>query len=162
MTAHDVTPAAYDCTTDEDKDDSIISKALSILQHRLNKGPLLSNPQDVGNYLTLTAPSAAREEFRAVWLDAQHRLIKIETLAVGTINQAAVYPREVVRAALDAQAVSAIVTHNHPSGSLEASNGDRQLTERLKQALALIDVRLLDHIITAGGQYVSLAQLGEI
>lgn len=152
------TPPVYHSSAD----DRIIEQAKQILENRLAKGPALSSPVIVKDYLAVTAPAGDREVFRAIWLDSQHNVIKVETLAEGTINQASVYPREVVKAALAAEAAACIVTHNHPSGSLEASAADKRLTDALKQALGTVDIRLLDHIITAGGKAVSLAERGEL
>ncbi len=101
-----------------------------------------------------------REVFAAVFLDSRHRLIEYVELFHGTIDGAEVYPREVVRHAIRCNAAAAIVAHNHPSGSLEPSAADRAVTTRLKQALALIDVRLLDHVIVGGLQTVALAERG--
>lgn len=152
------TPPVYHSSAD----DRIIEQAKQILENRLAKGPVMSSPQTVKDYLTVTAPREARELFRVLWLDNQHRLIKAETLAEGTINEASVYPREVVKSALAAEAAACIVTHNHPSGSLEASPADKRLTDVLTQALRAVDIRLLDHVITAGGKAVSMAELGEL
>lgn len=143
-------------------DDRIIEQAKQILENRLAKGPIMSDPRTVKDYLTVTAPGQARELFRVLWLDNQHRLIKVETLAEGTINGASVYPREVVKAALAADAAACIVTHNHPSGALEASTNDKRLTDALTQALGTVDIRVLDHIITAGGKAASMAERGEM
>lgn len=98
----------------------------------------------------------------ALYLDNQLRLIASEELSRGTLAQAAVYPREVVRAALKHHAASVILAHNHPSGVAEPSAADRQLTRHLTQALALVDIRLTDHIIVAGNQAVSMASLGQL
>lgn len=153
-----VTPPVYHSSAD----DQIIEQAKQILEKRLAQGPALSSPQTVKDYLTVTTPAGDREVFRAIWLDSQHNVISVETLARGTINQASIYPREVVKSALAAEAAACIVTHNHPSGSLEASAADKRLTDVLKQALETVDIRLLDHIITAGGKAVSLAERGEL
>lgn len=143
-------------------DDQIIEQAKQILASRLAQGPAMSRPQTVKDYLTVTAPALAREEVRVLWLNSQHQLIKVETLAVGTINGATVYPREVVQAALAAEAAACIITHNHPSGNLDASTADKQLTDMLTQALGTVEIRLLDHIITAGGKAASMAERGEM
>jgi DNA repair protein RadC len=98
--------------------------------------------------------------FAVLFLDNQHRLIEYVELFRGTIDAAAVYPREVVKETLSRNAAAVIFAHNHPSGSVEASQADRMLTDRLKQALALVDVRVLDHIIVAGNATVSFAERG--
>jgi len=95
-----------------------------------------------------------------LWLDSQHGLIAVETLATGTINEARVFPREVVKAALRQNANTAVLVHNHPSGHAEPSAADRALTERLKQALGLIDVRILDHLVVSATECVSFAERG--
>ena len=100
--------------------------------------------------------------FACLWLDNRHRLIQFEELFFGTINGASVYSREVVRAALRHNAAATILCHNHPSGISEPSNADRQITQRLKQALELIDVVVLDHIIVGDDSCTSLAQKGMI
>lgn len=148
---------SYQARADEDE---IIARAIEILKNRLRPGAQMSSPGAVKDYLALTETGDAVEQFRVLWLDSQHRVIALETLATGTINQAAVYPREVVRSALRHNASACIITHNHPSGNPEPSNSDCALTRRLKQALDLIDVNLLDHVITASGHTISLAERG--
>jgi len=101
-----------------------------------------------------------REEFHACWLDAQNRLLAIEMLFIGTIHQTSVYPREVVKSALRHNAAAVIVAHNHPSGVAEPSAADLTLTKALRDALALVDVKLLDHIIVAGAHTMSFAEKG--
>lgn len=150
---------SYQVRADEDE---IIARAIEILKNRLRPGAQMSSPSVVKDYLALTETGDAVEQFRVLWLDSQHQVIALETLATGTINQAAVYPREVVRSALRHNASACIITHNHPSGSPEPSNSDRALTRHLKQALDLIDVRLLDHIVTASGHTMSFAEAGLI
>ncbi len=103
-----------------------------------------------------------REVFAALFLDAKHRLIQYVELFQGTIDSTAVYPREVVKEALRLNAAAAIVAHNHPSGNREPSEADKSITRRIKEALALVDVRALDHIIIAGTQSVSFAERGLI
>lgn len=165
------TTEAPEYTADNDNrpiysDDWIIAQAIAILEDRLAKaapGPTISSPKDVRNLLTLRhAAHPDREVFEVVWLTAQHKVITIEQLAKGTLNQASVYPREVVKAALRHNAAAAVLSHNHPSGSLEPSQADKMLTQTLKTALATIDVRVLDHIITAGGNSMSFAEKGLI
>ena len=101
-----------------------------------------------------------REVFAAVFLDTRHRLIEYAELFQGTIDGAEVHPREVVRHALRCNAAAVIVAHNHPSGTVDPSAADRAVTERLKQALALVDVRVLDHVIVGGCETLSLAERG--
>ena len=102
------------------------------------------------------------EVFEAMWLNTQNAIIEVEQISSGTLSQTSVYPREVVKSALRLNAAAVIFTHNHPSGVTEPSRADVLLTQRLKQALELVDVRVLDHIITAGSDHVSMAERGEI
>ena len=141
-------------------DDEIVARAIAIMRRRHRKGRAMKSPREVKEYLILTENTRGVEEFRALWLDNQHRIIATETLSTGSLTQASVYPREVVRAALAHNAAAVIVTHNHPSGTLEPSEQDKALTRHLKSSLGLVDVRLLDHIITAHGEAMSFADEG--
>ena len=144
-------------------DDSIIARALAILAARIKAGPLMDSPRVVREYLTVQAARHdAREVFGVMFLDAQNRVIEFKELFTGTLTQTSVYPREVVREALRLNAAAVILSHNHPSGSTQPSRADEQLTSTLKSALALVDVRVLDHIITAGGESLSMAERGLI
>lgn len=121
----------------------------------------LSSPTAVRDWLRLQLASCQREKFMALWLDAQNRLLHAETLFSGTLTQTSVYPREVVKSALERNAAAVILAHNHPSGLAEPSHADEQLTRMLKEALALIDVRVLDHFIVAGSSRpLSFAERG--
>ncbi len=121
----------------------------------------LSSPGRVRDWLRLKLANLEHEVFMALWLDAQNRLLKADELFSGTLTQTSVYPREVVRAALAHNAAAVILAHNHPSGVGEPSRADEMLTCSLKEALALIDVKLLDHFIVAGnGQPFSFAERG--
>lgn len=141
----------------------IIDLAIEILANRLRKpGQQFGSPKTVKEYFILTAKHDNRERFRVLFVDSQHRLIADECLAEGTLNQASVYPREVVRRSLEIGAAAIIMTHNHPSGVADASHADIKLTKHLKDALALVDVKVLDHIITAGAEAISLAERGQI
>ena len=102
------------------------------------------------------------EQFVVMWLDTRHRIIAVDTLFYGTIDAASVYPREVVRAAIEHNAAACILAHNHPSGIAEPSSADQNLTRRLRDALALIDVRTLDHVIIAGMDYCAFSEKGLI
>ncbi|WP_334158166.1 RadC family protein [Oryzomicrobium sp.] len=125
--------------------------------------PLFTSPRAVADYLRLTLAREPREVFLALWLDARHRLIASEPLFHGTLTQTAVYPREVVKRALAHNAAAVIVAHNHPSGAAEPSAADESLTRALRDALALVDVRLLDHfIVPSVGAPRSLAERGLI
>jgi len=120
----------------------------------------LTAPGAVRDYLRLTLGSRPREAFLCLFLDAQHRVTGIEELFRGTLSQTSVYPREVVKAALAANAAAVIFAHNHPSGVAQPSQADELLTRQLKEALALVDVRVLDHFIVAGNQALSFAERG--
>jgi DNA repair protein RadC len=120
----------------------------------------LSSPDAVRDYLRLYFAGQGHESFVTLFLDAQHRLIAAEELFRGTLSQTSVYPREVVKRALQLNAGAAIFSHNHPSGVCEPSRADELLTQSLKQALALVDVRVLDHIVVADDKAVSFAERG--
>lgn len=110
----------------------------------------MNSPGDVRLYLKLRLASLEHEEFHVIWLDAQNRLIAFDALFSGTLTQTSVYPREVVKAALAHNAAACILAHNHPSGMTEPSRADEMLTRSLKEALALVGVKILDHFIVAG------------
>lgn len=130
------------------------------LQETLKKDGALTNPTETRNYLSVCLRDEAREVFAALFLDSQNRVITYEPLFYGTINAASVYPREIVKRSLALNAAGLIVAHNHPSGVAEPSQADRQLTERLNEALALVDIRLLDHMVVGDGVIVSFAERG--
>lgn len=121
---------------------------------------VLSAPGAVRDYLRIYFADQEHESFLALFLDAQNRLISAKELFRGTLTQTSVYPREVVKAALRANAAAVIFAHNHPSGVADPSRADEMLTSNLKQALALIDVRVLDHFIVAGSATLSFAERG--
>lgn len=141
-------------------EDAIIRQALAILRKRLKPGAELSNPADVRKYLELSLSAAEAESFGAVWLTNQNTVIKRGHLFNGTINEAAVYPREVVKAALRCNAGAVIFYHNHPSGLAEPSPADIILTNKLKEAMDLVGVKVLDHFVIGGGESVSFAERG--
>lgn len=143
-------------------DDHTIALALEILSRRVRRGHKFTDPKAVGQYFCLRSHALEHEVFSIAYLDAQHGLICVDTVAEGTINQASIYPREVVKSALKANAAAAILHHNHPSGSPEPSRADERLTKTLQDALALVEVRVLDHIVTGGGEWVSFAERGLI
>lgn len=143
---------------------SIIEQALAMLDAELRApGAAMCSPKAVRDYLTLHNGSFQDqniERFSVMWLDSQNRLIATDMLFTGTLTQTSVYPREVVRSGLQHNAASCVLSHNHPSGVCTPSRADESLTKTLKSALALVDIRLLDHIITSGGQSCSMAELG--
>jgi DNA repair protein RadC len=126
----------------------------------LVRDDVLASPQATRNYLQVTLAREVREVFWCLFLDSQHRVLASQPLFYGTIDGASVYPREVVRACLSHNAAAVIFAHNHPSGVAEPSQADRRITTRLREALDLVDIRTLDHIIIAGNQSVSMAELG--
>jgi len=132
------------------------------LEEELRVGQALDQPQRVKQYCTATLGHLPIEHCAALYLDSQYRLIACEELARGTLTQASIYPREVIKAALRHHAAALILAHNHPSGVAEASEADLNLTRHLKHALALVDVRLLDHLIVTAGGAVSLAERGQV
>ena len=141
-------------------DDTLIAKALAILAQRMRVTDQFLTPSSVRDYLRLLLSGREYEVFVVILLDAQHRVLSCEELFRGTLTQASVYPREVVKAALAANADSAIFAHNHPSGCREPSHADELLTAHLKSALALVDVRVLDHFVVAGAESISFAERG--
>ena len=147
----------------KDQQDKIIARALRILEERAKYNEqTLGTPTDVKNYLRLKLGEVEHEVFCCVWLDSQHKVIDFEEMFRGTINQTSVYPREVIKAALRRNAAAVIFAHNHPSGLLEPSSADIQLTSTLKKTLDMIDVRTLDHFIIAASGILSFAERGLI
>jgi len=147
-----------------DTESRAIREALRILEDRAKYGERwpLNNPDEVKAYLKLRLNGYPYEVFAALFLDNRHRVIDYRELFNGTIDGASVHPREVVRSALDLNAAAVIFAHNHPSGMTEPSQSDLRITQRLKDALALIDVRVLDHIIIGEGEGASFAERGLI
>jgi len=142
---------------------AVLEMSKRALGERLAAGETLSSPQAVRDYLRLTLAGRPHEVFMALWLDAQNCLLAAEELFHGTLTQTSVYPREVVKRALAHNAAAVILAHNHPSGVAEPSTADEALTAALKEALALVDVRLLDHFIVAGmAPPLSLAERGRV
>jgi DNA repair protein RadC len=140
----------------------VIDRALEIIGRVLREGETFSTPDAVKHYLQLHLAGERREHFAALYLDSQNRLIAFEVLAHGTLTQTSVYPREVVRAALAHHASAVVFAHNHPGGTVTPSRADERLTQALKSALALVDVRVLDHVIVAPGAALSMAEQGLI
>lgn len=131
-----------------------------LLAAQLARGELVSDPEAAGRHFAQRLRGQPREVFAALFLDTRHRALAFEELFAGTIDGAEVHPREVVRRALAHNAAALIVGHNHPSGNPEPSAADRALTTRLRDALALVDVRLLDHVVIGDGPPLSLAARG--
>jgi DNA repair protein RadC len=143
-------------------DGEIIELALAVLQHKFGQRTesMLNSPSAVRQYLTLRMAQLEHEVFMVLFLDSQNRAITIEEMFRGTLTQASVYPREIVKRALQLNACSVIFAHNHPSGVAEPSHADENLTQNLKKALALVDVQVLDHFIVAGAKTLSFAERG--
>jgi len=139
----------------------IIKTAHAIINARFQKGTAINSPQAAHEFLRLELAPIEHELFAVLWLDNQHRLIAFETLFRGTIDGASVYPREVVKHALAHNAAACILCHNHPSGVAEPSQADRHITDKLKAALGLIDIRIIDHVVVAERNY-SFAEHGLI
>lgn len=130
------------------------------LARQLQESAVFHSPDAVRQYLQLHMSGLPHEEFAVLFLDAKHHLITMKTLFRGSLTQTSVYPREVVKEALACNAAALVLAHNHPSGSAEPSRADELLTQALKQALALIDVRVLDHLVVGQGQVVSFSERG--
>jgi len=141
-------------------EDKVIYDALKILKKRFKRGTTLTSPAQVQEYLVLKLAQYEREVFMVLFLDTRHRVIKMEEMFFGTLDGACVYPREVVKEALGCNAGAVIVCHNHPSGVSEPSLADQAITRRLKDALLLVEIRMLDHFVIAGGTTVSMASRG--
>jgi DNA repair protein RadC len=140
--------------------DEVLQAARQVIGRRVRRGSSMSSPQTVRDYLRTKLAEREHEVFVTLLLDSQNRLIEYVELFRGTLAQTSVYPREVVKIALARNAASMILAHNHPSGVAEPSRADELLTQSLKQALSLVDVRVLDHFIVAGDQTLSFAERG--
>lgn len=146
-------------TTDERL---LIERARKVLSTAVRRGRMLTSPDEVRDFLLFTLALREQEVFGVLLMDNRNRVRLWRELFYGTLNQTAVYPREVVKLALQHNAAAVILVHNHPSGHPDASEADIALTRRLKQALALIDVRIPDHFIVAGDHTVSMAERGQL
>ncbi|MCD9026616.1 DNA repair protein RadC [Luteimonas sp. BDR2-5] len=142
--------------------DQILEAARQVVDLRMQRGMAFTSPPLVKEYLCAKLAGCEREVFAVLFLDTRHRLLDYAELFHGSIDGAEVHPRVVVREALLRNAAALIAAHNHPSGNPEPSAADRAVTAQLKQALALVDVRLLDHIIVGGHQTIALAERGWI
>ena len=163
---HSSEPAEYIVDTPLTMDEAaILASAWEIIRSRARvPGQLFSSAGQVKDFLCMAnaqEQDQARERFGVLFLDAQHALIDYRVMFTGTLAQTSVYPREVVRAALALNACAVILTHNHPSGDVTPSKSDTELTKTLKKALDLVDVRVLDHVITCNGtRALSMAEQG--
>lgn len=139
---------------------AVLEMAKRHLMETLQRDDALLNPDQVRQYLQVRLRDARREIFLCLFLDSQHRVIEAETLFLGTIDSSSVHPREVVQRALALNAAAVIFAHNHPSGIAEPSEADKRITLRLRDSLALVDVRVLDHMVIGDGHTVSMAEQG--
>ena len=139
---------------------SIINLALSVLALRHRRGRALTSPRHTHEYLRLKLGDRKEEVFGTLFLDSQHRMLQYAELFQGTVDGAAVYPRVVVQRSLEINAAAVVFFHNHPSGVAEPSAADRAITRRLQDALSLIDVRVLDHVVVSAGDAMSFAERG--
>jgi DNA repair protein RadC len=153
----------FDAGNFSPKERAILTRAARILEARVREGAaVLSSPALVRDWLRLQFSGLEREVFGVLYLDAQNRLIEFEVLFTGTLSQTSVYPREVVKAALARNCAAVLLVHNHPSGCAEPSHADQTLTQALKQALGLVDVRVLDHFIVGGSAVLAFSERGLI
>lgn len=139
-----------------------IREAIGILESRIKVSEAFTRPEEVKDFCRLQLATKKDECFAGLFLDTRHRLIRFERLFNGTVDGASVYPRVVVRRALELNAAAIIFTHNHPSGIAEPSHDDVRITARLKEALALVDIRVLDHIVVGMESSISMAEQGLI
>ena len=148
--------------------ESLLARRLSVarelllrdLREQMHRGPVMTSPQILRDWLRLYCAGLEHEVFLVLYLDASHRLIEPQELFRGTLTQTSVYPRELVKGALARNAAALAVAHNHPSGQAEPSRADEFLTQTLKSTLSLVDVRVIDHFVVAGDQVVSFAERG--
>ena len=139
---------------------AVLELARRAMGEKLRERPVFDSPDAVKQYLQLHIGPRPHEVFAVVFLDVQHRMLALEEMFRGTLTQTSVYPREVVTRAIHHHAAAVVLAHNHPSGSIEPSRADESLTQTLRAALALVDVRVLDHIIVSPGQSFSMAEKG--
>jgi len=152
---HGADGASTPATTEQ-----ILAAARQALAHRVRRGASLSSPQKVREYLTMRLGHLDYEVFAVLLVDQRHRVIEYVELFRGTIEGAAVYPREILKLAIEKGAAACVLLHNHPSGVKDQSRADELITKRIAAALALIDVRVLDHCIVAGAEVLSFAEQG--
>lgn len=140
--------------------DEVLQAAQEVLLVRVRGGDVLASPQAVRDFLRVKLGTLEHEVFAVVHLDTQNRVIDYVEMFRGTVSQTSVYPREVVRESMMRNSAALLLVHNHPSGSTQPSKADEMLTQTLKSALALVDVRVLDHLIVAGNDILSMAERG--
>jgi DNA repair protein RadC len=140
--------------------ETVVAAAKRHLGRRVRRGVKLANPRLVRDFLAVNLGDRDCEYFCIILLDAQHRFLRFVELFRGTIDGASVHPREVVKLALEAQSAAVVLVHNHPSQNIHFSSADEKITHRLKSALDLVDVRVLDHLLVAGSDVISFAESG--
>lgn len=140
--------------------DEILSMARHLIRQRFVRGQAITSPHDTREFLMLELAALEHEVFYCIFLDNQHQILLAETCFQGTVDAASVYPREIVKRALTLNASAVILAHNHPSGLAEPSQSDLSITNKLKEALALIEVRVLDHFVIGGTEFCSFAERG--
>ncbi len=140
--------------------EEVLRGARGVLARRVRRGVVFESPRAVRDYLTVQLGHLEHEVFCVAFLDSQHKLLAFQEMFRGSLTQTSVYPREVVKEALQVNAAAVVLAHNHPSGSLEPSRADEFLTQTLKSSLALVDVRVLDHFVVAGDGMLSFAERG--
>ncbi len=138
----------------------VLAAAEDILWQRIQRGPAIGTPEEMMDFLRVRFGHLAHEEMHIAWLDQRHRVLSVEKVASGTIDGASIHCREIIKAALRANAAAAVISHNHPSGQGSPSNADRCITKELQTALQLVGVRVLDHIVVTAGECVSFASRG--
>jgi len=146
----------------EQEKQAVVTLAMKVLAIKFRAGRALSSPEETRSYLRLKLAGYRNEVFGSLFLDNRHRVIAVRELFQGTIDGASVHPRVVVQQALEVNAAAMVFFHNHPSGVAEPSRADEMLTRRLRDALALVDVRVIDHFVVSGGESVSFAECGLI
>ena len=139
---------------------AVLELARRALGQKMRERTVFADPQSVKQYLQLHLAHKPHEVFAVLFLDAQNRLLQLDEMFQGTLTQTSVYPREVVLRALQCRAAAVVLAHNHPSGTVQPSRADEALTQTLKAALALVDVRVLDHVIVGSGEALSMAERG--
>ncbi len=160
MKVENETRAVY--AVERNDEDETIARALDILASRAKVGDNLGSPAIVRDWMRLKLGGLGHECFAVAFLNAQNNIIEFDVMFRGTLTQTSVYPREVVKAALSHNAAGVILAHNHPSGTCEPSNADRMLTDMLKSALGMVDVKVLDHFIVTQSSFLSFAEKGWI
>ena len=155
--------ASYTTRMTQTNDDEIVDQAMQILSSRIKTpASYITCPEDTKRLLKLKMSLLGHEVFYCVFLDNKHGVLEVEEMFRGTIDVSSVYPREVVKRALEVNAAAVIFAHNHPSGVAEPSKSDENITIKLRDACALVDIRVLDHLIIAGNNMTSLAEMGII